>query len=471
MLTILLPLVTTPYLSRVLGSENIGIYGYTISIVTYFILFGTLGVSVYGQREIAYVQDNKKSRSKLFWEIIITRCITLAISSFIFILVYSFRGNYVVYYRILLIQLVANLFDIAWLFYGLEEFDKAVVRNLVIKLIGLILIFVTVKTQNDLWKYFLILAASEFIGNILLWVYVPKYICKIKIHDIQLKKHIRSIIILFVPQVAIQIYTVLDKTMIGGITGDMAVVGFYEQAQKIMRAALLVVTSLGTVVSSRVSNIYVSKNKEGIKSYLEKSFTFVWALSLPMILGIIAVSPQFVPIFYGAGYEQVIPLLSLMSVLICVIGLSNVTGMQYLIPTKKQKAYTISVFFGCIVNMLMNFVLIKLYGAVGAVISSIIAEIVVLAVQLFYVRETIGVRIVFNGCLKYLLGAIVMFVVVKATTMFIESNVVKMIAGIIMGTFAYFITMILMKDKFILDAINQLRGKVKLIINGKFGKS
>ena len=150
MLTILLPLVTTPYLSRVLGSENIGIYGYTISIVTYFILFGTLGVSVYGQREIAYVQDNKKSRSKLFWEIIITRCITLAISSFIFILVYSFRGNYVVYYRILLIQLVANLFDIAWLFYGLEEFDKAVVRNLVIKLIGLILIFVTVKTQNDL---------------------------------------------------------------------------------------------------------------------------------------------------------------------------------------------------------------------------------------------------------------------------------------------------------------------------------
>ena len=133
MLTIFLPLVTTPYLSRVLGAESIGIYGYTISIVTYFILFGTLGVLLYGQREIAYVQDDKKARSKAFFEIIIIRTITLSISIILFYLIYGRSGEYALYYQILIVQLIANIFDISWLFQGIEEFDKTVVRNLIVK--------------------------------------------------------------------------------------------------------------------------------------------------------------------------------------------------------------------------------------------------------------------------------------------------------------------------------------------------
>ena len=191
MLTILLPLITTPYLSRVLGAEAIGIYGYTLSIVTYFILFGTLGVSMYGQREIAYKAEDKKLRSKTFWEIIIIRTISLSISIILFYLIYGRTGEYAIYYRILVIQLFANLFDISWLFQGIEEFDKTVIRNLIVKLLCLILIFVFVKTKTDLWKYFLIYAVAEFIGNLSIWIYVPKYVNKINFRTLKIKKHLK----------------------------------------------------------------------------------------------------------------------------------------------------------------------------------------------------------------------------------------------------------------------------------------
>ena len=156
LLTILLPLITTPYLSRVLGAEPIGIYGYTISIVTYFILFGSLGIAMYGQREIAYIQNDKKSRTKIFLEIIIVRTISLIFSMTLFYIIFGRTGEYAIYYKILLVEMLANVFDISWFFQGLEEFDKTVTRNMIVKSISLILIFALVKQPSDLWKYFAI---------------------------------------------------------------------------------------------------------------------------------------------------------------------------------------------------------------------------------------------------------------------------------------------------------------------------
>ena len=181
LLTILLPLITTPYLSRVLGAEPIGIYGYTISIVTYFILFGSLGIAMYGQREIAYKQNDKKSRTKIFLEIIIVRTISLMFSMTLFYIIFGRTGEYAIYYKILLVEMLANVFDISWFFQGLEEFDKTVTRNMIVKSISLILIFALVKQPSDLWKYFAIFVGSELLGNMSLWLYLPKYIEKTKI--------------------------------------------------------------------------------------------------------------------------------------------------------------------------------------------------------------------------------------------------------------------------------------------------
>lgn len=462
MLTILLPLITTPYLSRVLGAENIGIYGYTISIVTYFILFGTLGVSMYGQREIAYRQQDKKGRSKTFIEIIILRTITLSISILLFYLVYGRSGEYALYYRILIVQLVANIFDISWLFQGIEEFDKTVVRNLIVKLLSLILIFVTIKTTDDLWKYFAIYVGAELIGNVTLWFYLPKYLEKINLKDLKVKRHVKPVIALFVPQIAIQIYTVLDKTMIGTITNDMIEVGYYEQAQKIVKAALTVAGALQTVMNSRIANAYAENDQKEINRCLEMSFKFVWLLTIPMTLGLIAVAPKFVPWYYGEGYNGVIPIMMATAPILIPIGLSGITGVQYLIQIGKQKEFTISVTVGAIINVVLNIILIHFFKGVGAAIASVIAEISILLIQLRYFKEQFKLLEILKTSIKCFISGIVMFIAVKIATYYLPVSILNTVIEVLIGGIVYILMLTILKHEFILNIYNQL--KVKILV-------
>ena len=267
-LVIVLPLVTTPYLSRTLGAEAIGIYSYTLSIATYFVLFGSLGVSMYGQREIAYLQDDKKKRTIVFGEILLMRFITMGISLIIFGLTYVRSNQYRMYYTILTIELISQALDISWFFQGMEEFKKTVVRNSIVKIIFVISIFVFIKSPADLFKYILIATLANLIGNLSLWMYLRKFLDKIKLSELNILKHIKPAISLFIPQIAIQVYTVLDRTMIGKIWGEKSEVGYYEQAQKIIRLLLTIVTSLGAVMVPRMANTYAKGDKEQFKKYL-----------------------------------------------------------------------------------------------------------------------------------------------------------------------------------------------------------
>lgn len=227
-LVLILPLITTPYISRVLGAENIGIYSYTISIVTYFILFGSLRVALYGQREIAYNQNNKKKYSMIFWEIVILRTITMTISLILFYLIFVNGNQYQTYYKILILELIENCIDIIWFFQGLEEFKKTVMRNTIVKLVSVISIFLFVKSKNDLQIYFWIYVLSTTIGNGSLWLYLPKFLEKVKLKDLKIIRHLKPTLGLFVSQIAVQVYTVLDRTMIGAIISDKSEVGFYD---------------------------------------------------------------------------------------------------------------------------------------------------------------------------------------------------------------------------------------------------
>lgn len=462
MLTILLPLITTPYLSRVLGAEAIGIYGYTISIVTYFILFGTLGVSMYGQREIAYKAENKKLRSKTFWEIIIIRTISLSISIILFYLIYGRTGEYAIYYRILVIQLFANLFDISWLFQGIEEFDKTVIRNLIVKLLSLVLIFVLIKTPNDLWKYFVIFVSAELIGNVTLWLYLPKYLEKINIKTLELKKHIKPTIALFVPQIAIQIYTVLDKTMIGKLTNDMVEVGYYEQAQKIVKATLIVTTALQTVMNSRIANAYASKNEKEIKDCLEKSFNFVWLITIPMVFGLMAVASKFVPWYYGEGFDGVTPILIATAPILIAMGISGITGTQYLVQIGKQKEFTMSVTLGAITNVIFNIILIHFFRGVGAAIASVIAETIIAIVQLKYFKDQFSIFEILKLGIKCLISGVIMFIVVKLLVGILPVSIINTIVEVIVGAIIYVVMLIILRYKFFYDLVNQVYSGLKI---------
>lgn len=466
MLTIFLPLVTTPYLSRILGAKQIGIYGYTTSIVAYFILFGSLGISMYGQREIAYYQDDVKKRSKVFWELIIIRSITLLISVFLFYFIYVNGKTYSLYYKILLIQLVANIFDISWFFQGIEEFDKTVIRNLIVKLLCLVLIFTVVKGYNDLWKYFLIYAGAEFIGNLSIWIYVPKYIKKVNFKEMDFKRHVKPTLTLFLPQIAIQIYTVLDKTMIGVITNSMEEVGYYEQAQKIVRASLMVVSALQIVMNSRIANAFSKKDRKEVHLCLEKSFKFMWLLALPMMLGLIGVANKFVPWYYGKGFDSVTPILIVTSPILIAIGLNGITGIQYLVQIGKQNIFTKSVIVGCFVNVLCNCLLIGKFGGVGAAIASVAAESCIFLYQMRSFKKEFTLFQIFKLSINNVISGIVMLIVLLFVTSFLSVNILNTLVEVLIGIIIYALMLIILKDKFFKDLFNQ----IVVFIKGKLSR-
>lgn len=464
-LVLILPLITTPYISRVLGAEGTGIYSYTISITTYFILFGTLGISMYAQREIAYVQDKVKERSKIFWEIIVVRFITLSLSMILFYLTYARNGEYSMYYRILLLEILANCFDISPFFQGMEEFKKIIVRNLIVKMVSIISVFLFIKTENDTNIYLLIYALSTFLGNISLWFYLPKYIHKVPFKELQLLKHIRPTIVLFVPQVATQIYTVLDKTMIGNMVADKAEVGYYEQSQKIVKMLLTIVTSLGTVMLPRIANKFANGKKEEIKENIYQSFEFVYFLAIPLTCGVISVAPIFIPLFLGQAFEKSSILTSIISPIILIIGLSNVIGTQYLLPTKKQKQFTISVVAGAFCNLILNGMLIPKLLSIGAAIATLLAESVVTLVQFYMIRNEFSIIKIVKKSKDYLLAGIGMLTLNFLCQKLLLTNVKPVIQLFILvglGGITYItILIIILKNKYMIECLTKLKEKIK----------
>lgn len=461
LLTIILPVVTTPYLSRVFGAENIGIYSYTISIVTYFILFGSLGVAMYGQREIAYVQDNKQEMSKTFYEIVIMRFITLSISMLFFYILFASHGNYAMYYRILLLEILANAFDISWFYQGIEDFQKTALRHILIKLLSIISVFIFVKGPEDLKIYFFIYVTTTLVGNLSLWLYLPKNINKLSIKSINIFRHFKPTLALFIPQIAIQVYTILDKTMIGAILKDMAEVGNYEQSQKIIKIALTIVTSLINVLIPRIANTYAKKDNKKVIKYLEDSFHVVWLLGVPIMFGIMAISFKFVPWFFGKGFEKAKILLIVGSPVILSIGLNSITGVQYLVSTKKQNIFTKSVVIGAIFNTLFNLIFIYYFKSVGATIVSVFAETLILLVQIHYVKKDIPMNIVYKDALKSIIGGVIMFGIVFAVGVFLKANIFTTFLQILIGTLVYFGIMILFKDEFLIKIIDKVGRKLK----------
>lgn len=458
-LALIIPLITTPYISRVLGAEGIGIYSFTYSIATYFVLFGSLGIAMYGQREIAYVQDNKEERTKLFWEIAILRICLMTISAITFYFAYCTGAEYQLYFKILLLELVSNALDISWFFQGMEEFKKTVTRNFIIKFTFTICIFLFVKSPDDLVKYFFVAIGGNLLGNLSLWFYVPKYVPKVKITTLKPWRHIKHTFFLFLPQIATQIYTILDKTMIGYLVLDKSEVGYYEQAQKVINMLLTLVTSLWPVMLPRMANTFANGDTEQMKRYLGNSMKFNYTLAFPVMLGIIAVSGNFVPIFFGEGYDAVVPLVNILAISILFIGMNSVTGTQYLLPTKKQKAYTISVTVGAVVNFVLNLIFISRFHATAGAVTTVIAEITVLAIQMWYIRKEWSAKEIIKPCRNNLIAGLLMFVVAFGVGQVIHNPVIALVSQILAGAVTYGVILLLLKDPFIMMLLEKFKLK------------
>lgn len=469
-LILIVPLITTPYISRTLGAESIGVYSYTYSIVSYFLIVASMGTTTYGQRTIAYYQDDEYKRSCKFFEILLFRAVSTSICCIMYIvyLLTPFcKYNKIAWLQI--IYLVAIAFDISWLFQGLEDFKKIVLRNTVAKIFNIVLILTMVTQKTDVDKYTLILAGMTLIANISVWPYVPRVIKRVNISDIKPFRNTKEILLLFIPTIAIQVNAVLDKTMIGGFAINAAENGYYEQTEKVVRMALAVVTSLGTVMIPRIAKLYHDKNLKQMQQYIEKSYQFVWLIGVPIMLGLIAITDVFVPVFYGDGYDRIKILLPVYSLSVIPVALSNVTGCQFLIPTKRQNVYSAAVLSSTLVNVVLNATLIPTFLANGAAVASVVAECVGCLFMLVYVhaRKLVKVKRVFFISTKKWLAGILMLVCVKVSGQICGASIKNLAFMILEGGVVYFIALLIFKDDFFCANISMIVKKMKSKLNLK----
>lgn len=445
---LVIPLVTVPYVSRVLGSAGIGINAYTNSIVQYFILFGSIGINLYGNRTIAYHRDNKIIRSSIFWEINFLRFICIVTSYFLFIIFLLSTNTYSEYYFYQSFLIIAAALDISWYFMGIEDFKKTIIRNLLVKIISLVAIFLFVRKSSDLGKYILILSLSTLGGNLTLWPYMRSQVFKPNFRDLNIKKHLRPSLSLFIPQIATQIYLVLNKTMLGLIQ-NVKDAGFYDNTDKMVKIVLAVVTATGTVMLPRVAHTFAVGDHQKVKEYLYTFFDFVNCLSIPLAFGLAAIAPKFSFWFFGSQFDIIGQLLPILSIVIIFIGWSNVLGVQYLLPTNQTKYYTISVVSGAIINLILNFPLIYFFGIYGAMSSTVVSELAVSCVQMYFVKNEMSISKLFNGSWKYFLSAFLMFLIVRFLNNNLPARLIYFILEILLGAVLYSGGIILTRSPFI----------------------
>lgn len=446
-LLMLAPLLTTPYVSRILGAHNNGINTYTNGWVTFFCLFGQLGIGLYGNREIAYCRNNKKKRSKIFWEIFILQLITSGVALIFYLFaVFEFSSTFKLFFLLQTIYIINGAIDISWYFMGMEDFKKTVTRNTLVKVISIILIFLLVRSKNDLVKYIILLGLSSFIGNLTLWPYLCKQINFIKLSSLKPFKHFYPTLLLFIPTITTQIYLVVNRIMLGRMSSQVSVSQF-DFGDKMIKLALSLVTATGSVMLPHIANKFTEGDIKSIRDSLYKSFDFATALAIPIMFGLMAISLTFAPWFLGSEYGPTSKVIFYEAPAILFIAWSNVTGTQYLMPVHREKEYTISVTIGAIINVIANFYFIKTHGVNGAAFVTVLSELSILIVQLMFIHGTIKRRQLFTALWKYLLAGIIMYLVVSRLNLIMKMNLANLAFQILAGTIIYIITLSILKDQ------------------------
>ena len=460
---LLMPLVVTPYVSRVLAVEGIGLYSYTESIVSYFVLVAVLGTSTFGQRAISYTQDDPEGRSRAFFEVLLLRLMTAAVTAaayvgYVFVAVDAANRTIAL---VFLLNILNVVLDISWLLQGLEEFGKMALRSVLLRLAGVACIFIFVRDEGDLILYTIIMLGAVVLGNLSLWLYVPKYVCRVR--GIRPFRNIGEVLQLFVPTIAIQLYTVLDKSMIGWFSKDgYRENGYYEQAQKLVKLAVTGVTALGTVMIPRIAYTYRLGDTDRLHYYVYRSYRYVFMMGVPMMFGFLAVADELTPIYYGPGYEKCGVLISIFSAIVLFIGVSNVTGYQYLVPIGRQNVLTMTVFIGSAVNIVMNLILIPAFSSVGASIATVVAEFVVALAGFIYLKRKheFPLAPIFRGSVKYWIAGGGMFAALMVVKRFLPVTLPALI-GLIAGAAAlYFLLLLLLRDGFVREILGRVLSRL-----------
>ncbi|MDQ0231427.1 flippase [Metabacillus malikii] len=464
LLLMLTPFITTPYVARVLKAEGVGIDAYVLSIVQLFIVFIVLGIPLYGSRQIA-VKNNKEETSKEFWSIFSFQAIISLLNIVVFLLFILLLDNYTNLFYIHFLTLLAYSFDISWFFIGKEQIKKISIRNMIVKVLGIILIFSFVKDADDLPLYVLINGGTLFFGQLIMWIPLLKEVKLVKISFDDMKKHVSPIMVLFIPQLLIQVYVLVNRIILGNIAGEIEV-GYYNQANKVIKIALGVISSIGTVLLPRMASEFSKGNQDMVKKYTTYTLQFVLMITLPMTLGMMAIAPNFVVWFLGDEFLDVSTILILMSPVIFFVGLANVFGIQVLVSTNQQKKYSLSITIGALLSLIINYLLVSKYGSIATTIALLIAEATGALIQMYFARSYFIFREFITLFIKYFILS--GFVYVSASTIgeFVEiTPVLLTLLQVFVGAMIYLLGLFVIRDTLVLKLIGSIQHKIRKKVN------
>lgn len=463
---IIVPLITAPYLARTLLPTAVGINSYVSSIVQIFSLLGLIGLNNYSIREIAYVREDKNKLRKTFSELFFLRFLCLIITVVVY-LIYAYFSEYRLYFIVQLVAVLGVFVDISWFYAGLEEFRMTVTRSFIVKIINVTCIFSFIHSPSDLYLFMIISSIFSLLGNSILYFGVKKRAGKLQVRDLDIRKHVVPTLKLFLPQVASLVYLQCDKIMIKFLSDTVSNVGFYDQAERIVKMPLALITALSTVMLPRVANEFKKNNVETIKKYVTLTLKFSLFMSIPLMFGIASIAGTMIPWFLGKGYEDVVNIMITLSPIVLFISLSSVTGNQYLTAVNKTKVLTISYIVSALLNLVINFLLIPIYGPVGAAIGTISAEMCVILIQLLYIREIVTFTELFKMGIKYFVAGSIMAISCYYIGNHFGPTILSTILQILFGTFIYFGILLIVRDEFFFDNINKIYSLIRKKIKSR----
>jgi len=383
---VVFPLIIFPYVSRILGAQGIGKVSFVESICRYLMLLAALGIPIYGVREVSKVRNNNYELNKLVSEILYIHLFATFLIIFLFsFLLYnlSIFQKDIPFYLIGLIFIFSNVFNVEWVFQGLEEFKFIAVRSILIKILINGSVFFLIKNMQDSFLYFILIVATLIINSIINFFYLFQ---KVQLEIAQfrnLKKHLIPLLYIFSSTAFISVYTLSDTILLGAFSSEKAV-GIYTIGQKLARLPIIFIGGLSIVLIPKISNYHYKGERSSISKILQDSYEFVIILSLPIIFYLIGNADLIINVFAGKEFLNSADILKILSVLVLLIGLSNIFGLQILTPLGKDKYFTLSVFFGMIVSIILNVILIPRIDEYGAALSSVISETIVTLVTFYY---------------------------------------------------------------------------------------
>lgn len=382
---VIFPLITAPYVSRVLGPDNLGLSNFAITYVSYFVIFATLGINTYGVREIARNKNNIKEQSKIFNELFTICLISTFVTSVVYILtvlsVQNLRNNLLMFV-VSGIVLITQPFNVEWFFMGIEKFGFITLRSIVIKSVSFCLLFLVVRSDKDILLYVTLSVFSTILNQLWNFYELRKNRIRLRIDLSGFSKHIKALWVFLCASIATSAFNYVDVIMLGFFS-EIKQVAFYSSASHIAKVLVALTSSVAIVGLPRISNLYSVGKYGEIKSLINKSISLISFLAFPIVISLILISPTFVPCFYGLDYKGAIIPLQILACIVALIGFSYIFSSMALVSMGKEKLAVRNTIIGALFNIISNAIIIPSLGAIGAAISSVIAEFIICILNLY----------------------------------------------------------------------------------------